>query len=335
MINFEISPYRLEDNAEALELERLCPQGKDLILRFVRPSFQARSGVYDNYKIFTAKLDGKLIGIAAGARKNIILKDNVIPVIYGYDLRVHPDFRKYGTAKILTDAVIKGFGEGINCAYTLVAGENDRAINFFKRGFGANVVIPLVYLFLPIYKKVKEKIEFQITDEEKVHNNFMKHNKDIDFISVFDRQRLFGHVKSISLGEKAGGSIWTNENIFSEQVVSLPFNYNVLRIFSDSIRPLIKLPVIPQKEEIIKSWFLYDLYAKDYDSLSHLLNSVNNLAYEEGKKFIYILLRKNDNYVRLITRTKKYAFKHPYYFIAKGSIYPDTNSKIYIDIRDL
>ena len=69
MHKIELAPYSFSDNEEALKLEHLCPQGGDLSLKFVRPTFSARSEVYENYRIVTAKVGGRLIGITAAAKK--------------------------------------------------------------------------------------------------------------------------------------------------------------------------------------------------------------------------------------------------------------------------
>ena len=65
MGKIDISPYILSDNEDLLKLEQLCPQGEKLSLKFVRPTFHARSEVYEDYKILTAKMEGKIIGVTA------------------------------------------------------------------------------------------------------------------------------------------------------------------------------------------------------------------------------------------------------------------------------
>ena len=335
MKKLEIYPYEITDNSDALNLERFCPQGKGLSLKFVRPTFHARSEVYQDYRILTAKIENKLIGIAAGANKQIKAGDKLIQAIYGYDLRVHPDYRKYGTAKILTEAVIKEFGNDIDCAYTLIAGENERALSFIKRSFGAKIVIPLTYFIFPVFKMTNEIIKPELSSVTEVHTNYLRFNPALDFTSEFDEKYLLGHVNSISFGEKAGCSIWTNENLLSEQVVKLTPRYNILRFVFNTFKLFIPFPIIPKQGEIIESWFIYDLYAEDIESLSKLLISVNNLAFSKGKKFLYILLQNGDQLISLIQKVKKLIFEISYFFLAKGKIYPNDSSRIYLDIRDL
>ncbi len=63
MKELKIEPYTINDNEEALALEKQCIQGKSMALSFQRPFFHARSEVYENYKIYCAKINNKLVGI--------------------------------------------------------------------------------------------------------------------------------------------------------------------------------------------------------------------------------------------------------------------------------
>jgi len=47
MTEFKTVPYEPLDNAAALLLEEKCVQGKSIVLKFQRPTYDARSKVYD------------------------------------------------------------------------------------------------------------------------------------------------------------------------------------------------------------------------------------------------------------------------------------------------
>lgn len=335
MSNIDISPYLLIDNEDVLELEQLCPQGENLSLKFVRPTFHARSEVYEDYKILTAKMEGKIIGVTAAAKKNIFMHDQILNAIYGYDLRVHPSYRKFGTAKILTKTIIEMFGNDVDCLYSFVSGENERALNFVKRNFGARVSIPLTYLIIPVFRKLKSQNFYESADSIEIKNNYILQNPDVVFISQCEEKYLRGHVNSIKMGSKAGCSIWTNENLISEQVENIPLSYEIMRSAFKIVRPFLNMPVIPGKSEIIKSWFLYDLYAKDIKELKNILAIVNNLAFSKGRNFLYILLQNNDPLISLIKKLRMILFSQPYWFIAKGNSFPKHSDRIYLDVRDL
>ncbi len=331
-----IVPYTSEDSQSALLLEEQCAQGESLRLRFLRPTFHARSEVYEKYRILCAKLDDQLIGITAGAEKIVKLHCEAIRAIYLYDLRVHPDHRRYGTATHLVNSLLEDLGKG-NCIYSLIAGENRRALALARRILGASrKTVPLTYVAIPVYKKLKEKTTHRTTTASDGHERFLRFNPDIQFVPNFDEKRWLGHITSIiTENEKGGFSIWTNENLLQEQVVKVPFRFRTARILMAPFRTFLKLPHIPGHSEIIQSWFLYDLYARDEKDLENILTIANNLAIDSGRTFLYLLMEPHDPLLRLIRDAGLKMFFIPYYFIVSGRLTPSETDRIYIDIRDV
>ena len=78
------------------------------------------------------------------------LHGETIVAAYIYDLRVHPEHRKYGVAKRLVDALFEDIGQDADCIYTLIAGENERALALTRYSFRVNVVVPLTYVIIPV-----------------------------------------------------------------------------------------------------------------------------------------------------------------------------------------
>ncbi len=336
MSDVRILPYTVEDNEAALSLEGQCIQGKSLSLKFWRPTFHARSDVYDNCRILCAKVGQKLVGIIAGTLKVVRLQEEKIRAAYIYDLRVHPAYRKYGLAKRLAGAVLEEVGQSVDCVYTLIAGQNERAIGLARRGFGAKVVLPLEYAVLPVYKTLKDEEPHRFTNASRVHQTYLERNPSMQFVPEFYEEKLLGHVASLSLGnpEEGSCSIWTNENLLAEQIVTIPDHYRILRAVTAPLRPLVKLPSIPKSGEIIQSWFLFDFCAEDDRNARNLIATVNNLALSRGKKFLYILLQSRDPMLALIRQPARRIFIVPYLFLAKGDKIPRETDKIYLDIRD-
>jgi len=334
--NISIAPYKSNDNEAAIALEKICPQGNIIKLRFVRPSFQRRSEVYDKSIIMCAKCDGRLVGIAAGALKNITFRGKAIQVFYGYDLRIHPDFRKFGLARKLSEAVKNYFPERIDSYYTYVAGQNERACSFVKRGIGAQVMIPFTYVIIPVHKKQRQSEEYNNVSVNEIHNLYHANNPEVEYFTSLDPFRLIGYVGSIKLkDDNAGTSIWTNENILAEQVIGLPNRLRLMRLIQKMATPIVKLPRLPGIGETLKSWLLFDFYATDEQSLRQIVGIVNNLALDAGKDFMYLLLQNNDPMLAMIQKAKFRVFTIPYVFFAKGNKIPGENDRIYIDIRDL
>jgi GNAT superfamily N-acetyltransferase len=337
MINLKITHYSFEDNEAALQLEEQCVQGEKLILKFSRPSFHARSEVYDKYKILCGRVNDKLIGIIAGAEKSVFLHGEMIRAVYIYDLRVHPDYRKYGTAKKLTNALIEDIGRKADCIYTLMAGENKRALALARLMIRVKTIIPLTYAIIPVYKRLKETETIYTASASEIHKTYLTINNSLQFVPEFAEKRLLGYIRSISFGKEKnyGCSIWTNENLLEERIVGVPYKFHIIRAFTNALRPFINLPNIPKQNEVIKSWFLFDFCAINKKSVQGILTAVNNIAFDHNKHFLYILLRSDDVMLTFIRNAGFRTFTVPYFFLAKGTTLPSATEKIYIDVRDL
>ncbi len=337
MTNIRIIPYSRADNEAALSLERECPQGKSLVLRFQRPTFHARSEVYEKYRMLGLKIQNKLVGVAAWAEKSVTLHGETIRAAYVYDVRVHPSYRKHGSAKMLTQAVLEDIGTDVDCIYTLIAGENERAIGLARRSFGAQTVLPLTYSIFPVFKQHRSESNFRHTKALEAHQMYLAHNGTIEFLPPFNENKLLGHAFSITIGQdrQAGASIWTNENLLAEEVVHLPRYYSVVRVLAALLRPFALLPLIPKPNETIRSWFLFDVYATGVGSFIDLLRGMNNLAFANERRFLYILLQSDDPLLEIIKKAGFRFFTVPYYLLAKGRAIPGPAERVYLDIRDL
>jgi predicted N-acetyltransferase YhbS len=329
-------PFTLDDDRAALALEELCIQGKSLSLRFQRPSFRIRSQLYECSKIFCAKHGKNLIGIIAGALKPVKLRGQNIEVLYVYDLRVHPDFRRQGVGKKLCDVLIKELGKNASCLYTLIHGQNNRTYSLAYRYFEPDVAVPMTYAVLPVYKKFRVEDYSCSTSSLQVHEQYLRSNPDKEFLPGFNPEKLTGYVGSfIQKKRNAGCSIWTNENILAEQVMRIPTYMEILRILSGPLRFFWKLPSIPKSGQILRSWFLFDLFAENPQSLRALLHAAANSALDQEKNFLYLLLQNSDPLLKWIRQSKLKNFTFPYLLLARGSICPSPEENIYIDIRDL
>lgn len=330
-----ISVFKKNDNEEAIQLEQLCPQGGSIKLKFLRTEFCKRSEVYENSIILSAKQNEKLIGIAAGAEKTIRLYGKEIKAVYGYDLRVHPEYRKYGTAKRLTNEVINYFGDEIDCDYTFIAGQNELALGLIRRSFGPKVIIPFLFFVIPVFKNMRVRATAELSSAEKIHHNYLNTNLRVEFINHFSSDRLFGHVSSLKLDENNGCSLWTNENLIQEQVIDLPNHLKIIGAFQRIVHPIIKIPRIPKVNEILKSWFVYDLYSSSETQLRDLIGNINNYALQMKRDFIYVFVQKGSDLYNMFINLKMKMFIVPYYFLARGKVAPKISDNLYVDIRDL
>ena len=233
--------------------------------------------------------------------------------------------------------MLEDIGQKADIFYTLIAGENEHALELAQNIFDMKLTLPLTYVIFPVYKLIKQKVNYSIASSHEIHKRYLDCNRNMEFIPDFDEKKMLGYMTSLclNLGKTAGCSIWTNENILAEHVESIPFLYRIQRILIMPVRKYIKLPFIPKTGETIQSWFLFDLYALTETDLYNLLRAVNNLALEHERKFLYALLQSNNPLLSYIKKSGQRIFTFPYYFLAKGRILPNKTDNIYIDIRDL
>jgi len=184
----KITPYTIKDNDAALDLEERCVQGESIVLKYLRPTFHARSQVYDIYRILCAKIEDKLVGITAWTEKSVRLHGELITAVYTYDLRVHPDYRAKGVAIRLVRAMFDNIGQDADCIYTLIAGENKRALGLAQQIFGMRFAIPFTYAIVPVYKNLNQADNYFHASAEEVHKQYFRTNNQTDFIPEFNEK---------------------------------------------------------------------------------------------------------------------------------------------------
>jgi len=337
MSDLDITPFTPEDDAAALALENRCTQGTSLKIKFRRTTFRARSELYENAVIYCARRGGEIIGVAAGALKTVHLHGASVRALYGYDLRVHPDHRNEGVGKRLSAAVLADIGRNADCIYTLVNGQNEPALGLVRRNFSPRVEIPLTYVLIPVPERIDPAANWRITRRAEIRNQHARRAPEIEFVPDRDETRMAGFVAGLSLTGRfeAGCSLWSNERILAEQVVAVPVKYRILRMLSPLARPFMEWPPIPRPGEIVRSWFLFDIFAEGGESVKQLLDAAKRFARSCGRTYLYALLQNDDPLLDEIRRSGTRMFTFPYLFLAKGGAVPDPTDHLYLDVRDL
>ena len=334
MMDLRIAPFRGTDDPAACRLDRACVQGGSLAVRFSRPSFAARSEVYDDALILCAWAGSELAGTVAGAQKRVRLNGEAITAAYFYDLRVHPSFRTRGCARALIRAILDRMGNGADCVYILVAGQNERMLSLVgnRYRYPYEVVLPLTYVCLPTYRP-RRSSGHELAAAMDIWKEYVGLMQPT-FVPECDADRYHGRVASIRV-DGAGCSIWSNERIMAEEVVRIPPVLRMLRASAKVLGRIAPVPSVPADGSVVRSWYLYDLYARSEKALANLLGSANNLALEEGRTVVYTLLPERDDMIDWIRRYQRIRFSFPYRMLIRGRIVPGADARVYIDVRDL
>jgi ribosomal protein S18 acetylase RimI-like enzyme len=341
MERFIIRDYVPSDNQAALQLEKRCPQGKELQISFHRESFHKRSEMYGDYVILVGLYGEKLVSIVAGAVKEIQINGKKTKAGYFYDLRVDPDYRglKMKIAKKMCEQITKRISSGTDLIYCMVAARNLRALHLIKKYYDAQVIIPFKFLVNPVYKKRRTKGLIKTVAFEEAHKRFLKHNPNRNFYCTPNLMNLLGYVESYRLESssgEAGCSVWTSFDILGERIESVPTKFEAMRRVFKVISLFANVPHIPETGEFLDGWHLFDFYASTPASARELFCQINNLALQHKKEYLYLPLQEREGFFAVLEKCCwKFSPVVDYFILANGKELPQKNTKIYIDIRDL
>jgi len=333
MEELDIRPYSEADDAAAVALEAACVQGQSLALRFRRPSFTARSAVYDDAAIFCGWIGDRLVGTVAVARKPVELHGRSLQATYFYDLRVHPAFRGRGFAHALIRAALAERAAEAECVYILVAGQNASMLGVLEGNYRYpdEVSIPLTYACVPVYRH--RGVHAAPAAPALVRSRHLAAVQPA-FVPAYRPDRMDGHVESVTV-EGAGCSLWTNADLLAEEVVRLPLPLRMLAAARPLLAPFLPMPEVPRPGAAIRSWFLYDVYAASEATFGRLLDAVNDRALDERRVVLYLLLQDNNPLLAWTRAARRLVFAFPYRFIARGRLVPRVHDRLYLDIRDV
>jgi len=322
-------------NEGCLELEALCPQGKEYRLSFVRDYFHRRSENFDEWLILVARENNKLLGVTAVALKKIEFKGKRLKSGIYFDMRVHPDHRKKGIAlKLGWASKDWALENGADYHYFYCINDNRamKALGALVKGAEVGGYDLLVW---PVYKIFKEKSKVEEIDGKDVHLNCIRSNGPYDLYSnPYDEGSLQGYRKSFGI-DGAGCSVWSNRGILEERVENLPRKFKIL---GKTMRkwPVnkIRLPQLPLIGDVLKGSYVYDLYSKGPSEAKKLIHHVNNWALEEGYDYLYVINPPGTETIDHIRKEVPKIFSPKLrYCLLSHTL--DKLGRIYVDIRDL
>lgn len=336
-----ISEYSLTDDAEALELDRRCAQGRAFRLSFRRETFRRRAENFRTWRILTARLNGILVGTVAGALKNAHLLGTPTRVAFIFDLRVHPSFRRRGIGKRLAGEMLDWAYAHARVAYTYVVADN-RITRHLAGVLGGTQVGEYAYLVYPTYRQ-RASLPLEPEDFTVVHDSFLDVSPSFDFYCDPDcHVGEAGYVGSWLMrrgGELAGCSAWSNRGILGEVVERMPLSLRTAGWALGSW-PLARLswPHLPKCGEELRSWYVFDFFSTSPGLARELGRALETEALRHGIDYCYMVHRPGDSMVEAV-RAEAIRFFAPTIDYRLLASTPDGEvpalDPIYVDIRDL
>ena len=283
MINlgYHIIPFDQAFEEQAMELERLCPQGEKIKFEISRSNILSRAQVFKDYQAYLAIDDNKakVVGFAVVAVCPFIHNQDKIPAGIGFDMKVHPDYRQKGIARNLGKQLVDDFlaKKNIETYYFTLKKSNENIAKAAK-------VIPrewtfydFVYLTLPTNKKFTISVPDE--DEQPLNVVLTKNEKsEADFILDFE----------------SGLKLWKTYEIYQLRIQEWPW-YMDLGVGIYNFLAASKKRY-PNKKSRLKFATLFDFNTKNIVNINCAIERLN----EMGIQFLNICCTKGDSIYKML-----------------------------------
>jgi ribosomal protein S18 acetylase RimI-like enzyme len=323
-----------DDNEALLDLEKICPEGTELVLQFDRsPAYFFRSGVCDHFDCYVAEEDGRIVGTVGAMLKQFTVGGEVRSGLYIRDLRVHPAFRRRSVASSLVQHAMLQAKQA-DLAYALVMENNDPSIGLFRR-LGYQSIRDLTLSNVPLYKRQERALSTirEITPEDlpRVVHLINEHYRNYDFyptLSVPDflnrtnRLRKCG-LRNVLVAEAdnrivACAGLWDYSRILRATVLQLTMKLNLLSHVLSFFSHFMNVVKLPSVGEELKLTYVTDFAHAEgsLDQVADLVEHCLTLANGYGSHFLCFPFDASDPMLPLIRKYR--AVPVTYHLYAKN-----------------
>ena len=329
----DIREARADDNLELRELQARCPQGTTLIVSTVNtPDFFARVKVYEDYKVYVACEDNRIIGSAACAVRDAVVSGKIAKVGHEFQLFVDPEYRGRriaGQLHQVREEYLKH--QGCALSYALIMEGNIPSMRYIARqGFKRHrtLVMPGIPVFKELEIKSKGKVRAIVPEDldsvaDLLNETWQSYElyepvsadslaRLIERMPAYDYDNIFvleGDGKILScLG------FWDWSQVMQITVEALSLKMRAIGLLIDVVGRFRPIPRGPKPGDRLRQMVLTPIGFKNTAYLAVLLRYVNNQALLKGIQQMFYLCEKDD----------------PLLSILKGFIHIDTSMHLYL-----
>jgi ribosomal protein S18 acetylase RimI-like enzyme len=314
-----LRPFREEDNATLLEIEKLCPQGNDKIAEAMdkSPDAIARYRLYDNWDVLVAEEDDRVVGWTGWT-----LKQNTDGEKYGYitEVIVHPEFQRRGIATELIKKAETNLKEnGALHAYCYVFEANGASNAMFVKNEYIDVGKMQIQA-ISVYKEAKVTPGFSIrhaakADIEDIVNLINSYYAGNSHFVPYTAESFETHINNIpgygldkfwiaSSDDRiiACAGLWDISALAKMYYAKEPASMRFLGLVFNFLDRFTNMPKIPAENELFVTTFITD-YAftpQGSDAMSNIIKYLNNIIFESQRYFIVAPLTTDDPIVQII-----------------------------------
>jgi ribosomal protein S18 acetylase RimI-like enzyme len=348
-----IRPFEKKDNANILDMEKLCPQGNEKYAMGAdkSPDAAARYDLYDNSKFLVAEEEEKVVGSIGWAVKHPLKGDDYV---YLTEVNVHPDFRNRGIASKLVKEVEKdAIDKGADHIYCYIFEPNNASKALFTN-LGYSNSVDIKACALSVYKKVKTperfKIELLNTNEiqevvDLINNYYEGREHFVPYTTESFKYYLnkipdyglenFWVVKSEDEIVACAG-LWDSSKLARICFSKEPFYWKVMQGIFGFLSIFTKMPKIPAEGEYFNLYNIVDhaFKSRNFDAMAALIGHFNNHVLDAKGEFFIVTLDPNDVLLDIIQRLRPQIDNWSVFVKSFEKELNDFN-QIYVDIRDM
>ncbi len=322
-----------DDNAELIELQAKCPQGTTVIVSTVNtPDFFARAKAYEDYRVFVACEDKRIIASSACALRNAIVNDKIEKVGYVFQGFVDPGYRGKRIAGQLhqtREEYLRKRG-AVLCYGVIIEGNTPSMRHIGRKGLKRHrtLVMPAIAVFKEMDVTSKGKVRPIVREDLPAVANLLNETWQgyelyepmtaDTFDQLVARTPAYSYDNVFVLEDDsqitACLGYWDWSRVMRITVKALSFKMRAVVFLLDIARIFRPIPRGPKPGDILKQMVLTPIGFKDPKYLTPLLRYVNNQAFLKGIQQIFFLCERG----------------HPLLSSLKGFIHIDTAMHLYM-----
>lgn len=334
-----IHPFSPADEAEAMELATRLAAHTGLAIAPGRGGYARRAEAFEDAEILVAREGGRLVGTAAIAFKDLVIRGRPVRGAYVFDLRVHPDHLRKGVATELDRALAEMAQGRADLRYTWVAQGQAAEAAMTSRGWslqpgGCEVLVA------PAEDRGEPAVTVRPVSPDEVFASHLAAHPPLDLCPPPGAALAPGGEGSWLLEEDdavAGLSARAVRGVQVERADHLLPDLGSLARFA-SWGPLaaLNLPQLPRPGEEVRSWLLHDLHSSHPAMVAELVRLGLTEAHRAGAHVCQFLLDTGEPLVDAVaaeldgpflTRLRYRLFVQP------PMVSP--LRRVYLDVRDL
>ena len=299
------------DDAAALALEQRCPQGRAFRIVFARDTFRRRTETFGHALLLGAWRGNRLVAVGGGAIKEVRWEGRETRSLMLYDFRVDPEFRRTGVGRLLTETLIDWARTHAEIAIAFSMGDN-RAIQAMAREWiGADTAPAFELLAYPSHSRRTANALID-ADARDIRAHHLAARDDPSLLlhangGLTSPQRLASWL--LAEDGRAGCSVWSTAGILEEVVVRLPPALRAASwLLGGAAARNLRLPHVPRLGETLRSWLLFDSFARDEAAMRSLVAGAAARASAAGINHCHVVLPPNAPWREVLWRDVPKAF---------------------------